>query len=1235
MRLRLLPSTAVLWVTLATLATGQQFPDQPGGNPLRDDGQPQGQTAEAAPAPSTPAPQPAAESQQAAPAQPAPPAEETAEENQDEGLSDRRRFTAEEIQARLDRMKDLQLAEADATSARQYYADALQATAAIKRAEDDAARDAKDYTSQTDGVESKGFLGHAKDWYEQRLAVPISEPPNAKLTVEVDLKQAETSYLEERATARENNANKWTKRVKDLETQPAIRKQFLSSVPTTRQQLEQQLAAVNQELGEINDITNEVTNARMMMLTQQAAKLQAEIAALEAKRKSFERAQEVYDLELELAKRKATYYTDALAAVRTELSERRKRAASQQIQSAEQAAERNKALIERNPNTLGRLAGFNQALTQEIKQLGEQYEEVVAERAAEADRNVAIGAKFKEFESNFGDDSKLSQASGQLLRDQRSKLPRISQLWGEELRRTSQKNDLAFRRFTASQRQDELQDIDAQLAEVLEEVRPEDREAAEPVVREMLTSQSTYLKNYVKTLDDYEKALGNLITTKLQLRETTQQFRDFIAQRDLWIRSCGPLWASDIQLGQASTAVNWRPFYFEPAMKAVAWSLSPANWLDALRDLRGAAYREPFSAAMLIVVFLLLLYAQHNSRQQIKQLGGEAAKKTCTEFVPSLRTLWLTTVVSLPWPLLLWGIGWMLSGPLIQSDFSLAMSQSTRTASWVLLLAEFMRQCCRGDGLADAHLGWPRAALQQMRRYLRWVPIVIVPLVFWFVGLDVQTTEQLFSASLGRVLFLVVMGYAAFALYRLLMVHGSPIYQVLDRGSDSWLLRLHRLWRPMLVMLPVVLAVMASMGYYYTAEQLAKRVLATAAMLLLLMIAGGLLRRWVLLNRRKLAREQARQRRAAAQAAAEAAEADGGEAPPMPEMPEETVDLTALSEATRKLLGMLLLIAGVVGAVMIWQEVFPALSWLDKHPLPGVGENSDEPTTWGDLLRCLLALVITYVATRDIPALLELVVLQHLPIDQGARYAISTLARYTLLTAGIITAGWILNVGSSLGWLVAAMGVGLGFGLQEIFANFVSGIILLFERPIRVGDIITLGEKTGIVNRIRMRATTIVDWDRKEYVVPNKDLVTERLLNWTLSDQLNRIVIEVGVAYGTDIERALTVLREVIDAHPETLTDPAPVITFEGFGDSTLNLIVRCYLPSLEKRIFTISELHTNINKRFRDEGIEIAFPQRDLHIRSMPAAWQQGPLGDGADRSGSNGHHSQPAKTETNPESN
>jgi len=186
-------------------------------------------------------------------------------------------------------------------------------------------------------------------------------------------------------------------------------------------------------------------------------------------------------------------------------------------------------------------------------------------------------------------------------------------------------------------------------------------------------------------------------------------------------------------------------------------------------------------------------------------------------------------------------------------------------------------------------------------------------------------------------------------------------------------------------------------------------------------------------------------------------------------------------------------------------------------------------------------------------------------------------------------------------WLVAALGVGLGFGLQEIFANFISGLILLFEQPIRVGDVVTLGDTTGVVARIRIRATTVTNWDRQELIIPNKDLITGRLVNWTLTDSTNRIVVNVGVAYGSDTEFACDLLRKICEEHPKISKDPEPVVTFESFGDSTLNLVLRCYLSTLDERLKSIHQLHTEINKRFNESGLEIAFPQRDLHLRSLP----------------------------------
>ncbi len=189
---------------------------------------------------------------------------------------------------------------------------------------------------------------------------------------------------------------------------------------------------------------------------------------------------------------------------------------------------------------------------------------------------------------------------------------------------------------------------------------------------------------------------------------------------------------------------------------------------------------------------------------------------------------------------------------------------------------------------------------------------------------------------------------------------------------------------------------------------------------------------------------------------------------------------------------------------------------------------------------------------------------------------------------------------SQIQWLATALTFGLAFGLQEMFANFVAGLIILLERPIRVGDVVTVDDVTGVVSRIRIRATSITNWDRKEYVVPNKEFITGRLLNWTLSDKVNRVVVEVGLAYGSDTEKARELLLQAANDHPSVLKDPASIASFEGFGDNSLNLVLRTFLPSLENRLQVISELHTAIDLAFRQAGLEIAFPQRDLHIRTM-----------------------------------
>ena len=187
-------------------------------------------------------------------------------------------------------------------------------------------------------------------------------------------------------------------------------------------------------------------------------------------------------------------------------------------------------------------------------------------------------------------------------------------------------------------------------------------------------------------------------------------------------------------------------------------------------------------------------------------------------------------------------------------------------------------------------------------------------------------------------------------------------------------------------------------------------------------------------------------------------------------------------------------------------------------------------------------------------------------------------------------------------WIAAAITVGLGFGLQEIFGNFMSGLIILFERPVRVGDTVTVGETSGTVTRIRIRATTVTDWDRKELVIPNKEFVTNRITNWSLTDPILRISVSVGIAYGSNTIRATELLLECARANPHVLKEPAPRALFMGFGESSLDFALRVFIPNIDYFLSTKSELHEAIDKAFRKEGIEIAFPQRDIHVRTFKA---------------------------------
>ena len=250
------------------------------------------------------------------------------------------------------------------------------------------------------------------------------------------------------------------------------------------------------------------------------------------------------------------------------------------------------------------------------------------------------------------------------------------------------------------------------------------------------------------------------------------------------------------------------------------------------------------------------------------------------------------------------------------------------------------------------------------------------------------------------------------------------------------------------------------------------------------------------------------------------------------------------------------------------------------------------------------AIVTLYISIQIswlLQALCETQVFYRKSVDRGVRDAIKKLVHYGVVLVGFLVA--LSALGMSLQHFIVilgALGVGIGFGLQDIVNNFLSGIILLFERPIKVGDGILVDGEYGTVKYIGLRSTIVETLDHSELIVPNAQMISQKVTNWTLSNRRVRVVMRVGVAYGSDVKRVMMILNEVSTTHQEVLDDPAPSPIFTAFGDSSLNFELRVWIANIDIRPRVMSELLQLVDARFREAGVEIPFPQRDLHLRSV-----------------------------------
>ena len=982
----------------------------------------------------------------------------------------------------------------------------------------------------------------------------------------------------------------------DLESEPKRRSERHLEIAKLSAAAQPKLAEVDKKLAEpAKESHPELAAAQRVLLQAQREALTQELAAYQKELAAYEAERDLLTARADLTARRVTLAArqvkDLQAAVDVKRKEEADRAAREAARAAASAARAHPVLspvAQESARVANERTGTD-GLTVKIPRATKELEGVKA-RLAQLQQDLK---GLREKEKIVG----RTATFGVLLRKQRAELPHVSDYTRQLKDWQAQIAAAHLRLIELRERRRALSDVDAAargiVAQLDTSVAEAQRARVAEAAKELLESLRKNLDELIRDYDTYFAKLLDLTVQVQSLIAQVEEVAAYIGERVLWIRSAPPLGLRDVPV----------------AFEAGQWLIGPKAWGDAAKAFWADACANPAIIAAGAILFAMLIALRRRCVRRLEQAGKVVSQRTAAVFAPTLWAVALTALLATTLPALIGFVAWRLANS-PDGGAVKAVAEGLSTVAAIMLTFGALSQICRPNGLAEAHFRTGAKVLGPLRTRLLLLTILLGAMGFLVSGIEAQGSEE-WKSSLGRAALIVALVTIAAFAWRMLRP-SAPLWK--DRsGERNWVQRLRLLWYVLAIPAPLLLALLAILGYYYTALHLTGRLAATFWFVAGLAIASAIGQRWLAVMYRHYVLRRVRRQRE------EQAAAEGDVSPGAAEDSEMGLQLSQVNKQNQRLLRTVAAVALVLGVWWIWAESLPALTaarrvdlWTQtvKETLEVAAPDGQThqqtiekvvPVTLADAGLAVLSVVLTVAAVRNIPGLLEVAVLQRVRLDAGARYAISAILRYTIAVVGVVLALRMIGVRwASVQWLVAAMTVGLGFGLQEIFANFVSGLILLFERPIRIGDTVTVGETVGTVTRIRIRATTITDWDRKELIVPNKEFVTGRLVNWSLSDKVLRVILRIGIVYGSDTDLAEKVLYEKAKEHPLVLADPEPVVFFSAFGDNSLSFELRVYISGIEHYLQVWHDLNKAIDKAFRVAGITIAFPQRDTHLDTL-----------------------------------
>ena len=733
--------------------------------------------------------------------------------------------------------------------------------------------------------------------------------------------------------------------------------------------------------------------------------------------------------------------------------------------------------------------------------------------------------------------------------------------------------DLRLAQFDINQQRDQLFQREQYLSKLIADSSATDKASQQSLhddLNELLDSRKELLDQLNKQLGSQLNLSINIKLNQQQLQRVNRTVQTTLQQQMFWVSSNKPL--------------DWAWFKVLPSavmtqLEAASINLHPTEWASKTLPLL-------ILILPMLIIGAVLRWKRQTLRDKVKALSKDIGRLNRDSHLHTPKALLFTGLEVLPGALLIMAIGLLflfsgLSEPKV--IWFLALRLTAAYMAFAMLL-----KILRPGGMAESHFNQNPNETARKYRALKYVWRSLIPLII-VATLGELDPSRLADDAIGQLVTLTMLVITLILVY--------PLFRSRTHMGEQndWLQ-----WfsAAALTLAPIALIVLVVLGYYYTALKLTNRFIDTFYLFMAWSIIQQTAIRGLSVAARRLAHRRAVARR---EQLKQHEDIDATEL-----IEDKPMALEDINEQSLRLTKVVLFVVLVGGFYWLWSDLVAVISYLDSitlwHTTTGAaGSEVLLPVSLRDFLLATLFAVIAWVLTKNLPGLLEVLVLSRMQLGQGANYTITTMLSYTITSIGVLLSLSTLGMSwDKLQWLVAALSLGIGFGLQEIFANFVSGLIILFERPVRIGDVITLGTFSGSVSKIRIRATTVTDFDRKEIIVPNKMFITTQLTNWSLSDTTTRVILRIGVAYGSDLDKTRELLLQAAKENNRVMRDPEPVVYFLNFGASTLDHEMRLYVKELGDRNPAIDEINRRIDKLFREHGIEIAFNQVDVYVKNM-----------------------------------